>query len=293
MSRSYSNALEPAPADDLVYGNEQPTKRLPMLTPFDLAQEARRLDEEARKRDEAAREREEAGRAAHGALDDERTVTIGADENKRLLASVLAHGDHAGARPEDHRPLVRDDRYDTDDEPTLDAPSPVTSLHVQGEREREPTPVPVPVRITARPPALRAIVFTRPAPAPAPKSTPRAEVSPIAVISPCAVPPMEAPSSTPAVNALRALAAVPAIAATPAAPAVFVTAPASGFRARITPELAKAARELHAAEDARLRGEATFTIRLPKRSEETYLVAGIWAMALSLIAVLMFMASSA
>jgi hypothetical protein len=288
MSRSYS-ALESAPADDLAYGNEQPTKPLPMLTPFDLAQEARRLDEEARERDEEARKRDEAVRAARAELDDERTVTIGAEENKRLLASVLAVGDHAAAHAAERRALVRDERYNTDDEPTLDAPSPVTSLQVQGE----PEPTPVPVRITARPPALRAIVLTRPAPVPAPKSTSRAEVSPNAVISPRAVPAMEAASSTPAVNALRALAAVPAIAATPAAPAVFVTPPASGFRARITPELAKAARELHAVEDARRRGEATFTIRLPKRSKETYLVAGIWAMAVSLIAVLMFMASSA
>jgi hypothetical protein len=219
MSRSNSNALESGDANDFAYGNEQPTKRLPMLTPFALAQEARRLDEEARKRDEAAR----------AALDDERTVTIGAEENERLLASVLALGAEARKAEAQPRGLVRDERYTTDDEPTLDAPSPVTSVQAK----------------------------------------------------------------SPAVDTLRALAAVPEIAAAPATPAAFVSEPVSGFRPRITPELAKAAREAHAAEDARLRSGATFTIRLAKRTTETYLVAGIWAMALSLIAVLMFMASSA
>jgi hypothetical protein len=204
MSRSNSDALESGDANDFAYGNEQPTKRLPMLTPFALAQEARRLDEEARKRDEAAR----------AALDDE--------------------------------------RYDTDDEPTLDAPSPVMSVHAKGE----PEPTPVPVRITARPPALRGLVLTRPAP---PKSTPRVEVSPMAMISASAVPAVAAPSAARALETLRALAAVPAIAAAPAT----------------------------------LVSQATFTIRLPKPTPETYLVAGIWAMALSLVAVLMFMASSA
>lgn len=178
MSRSNSNALESGDANDFAYGNEQPTKRLPMLTPFDLAQEARRLDDEARMRDEAAR----------AALDDE---------------------------------------------PTLDAPSPVTSVEPKGE----PASTSVPVRITARPPALRGLVLTRPAP---PKSTPRVEVSSIAVIS---------------------ASAVPAIAAAPATPAVLASQPVSALA--------------------------------PKRTTETYLVAGIWATAMTLLAILMFMTSSA
>jgi hypothetical protein len=37
---------------------------------------------------------------------------------------------------------------------------------------------------------------------------------------------------------------------------------------------------------------ATYPIRRAKRDMQTYLVVGIWAMALSLLAVLMFMATS-
>jgi hypothetical protein len=124
--------------------------------------------------------------------------------------------------------------------------------------------------VTARPPALRALVLTTPPPAR--NTTPIPGAAAIA-----------APAPAPAPSFLRA---VPALVMTPAlhlrevAPAAFVPPP-SGFHAKVAPELVHAAR---ARRDA---------ARLPKGNAQTYLVAGIWAMALSLFAILMFMATSA
>ncbi|MDB4938778.1 MAG: hypothetical protein JWP87_5750 [Labilithrix sp.] len=258
MSRSSSHALadralandsaEGAPAD-LVYG-EQPTRRLPK---FILAEEARRLDM-ASERDEDA------------------TVTIGAEENKKLLASVFAAAPAPAPAPGRDE---RGDRPNTDDEPTLDAPCPI----VDGMPAFEAAP-PRPVCITARPPALRTLVITKPAPAR--KTTP---VAPAATISPDAVPP-SFPRAAPSL--VMTLAAIAAPAIIPAA----VVAPVSGFRPKISPELRKAVRDLREAEDRR-RSATTFRVYLPKPNAQTYVVAGIWAMALSLLAVLMFMATSA
>jgi hypothetical protein len=236
----HADAGSDAPAD-FVY-TEQPTRPLPK---FVLAEEARRLD------------------AANARDDEDRTVTVSADENKKLLESVFA------AAPDGTMPT---DRANTDDEPTLDAPSPVADPAFDAAPPR-------PVRVTARPPALRTLVITKPAPSRMP--------APAAILSPQAVPP--APPPFP--RAAPALVMTPALIAPPAAPAV-VAAPVSGFRPKITPELANAARVVRDAEERR-RKDVTFTIRLPKRSAQTYLVAGIWAMALSLFVVLMLMATSA
>ena len=80
MSRSISHATDQS--QRLVReGNEQETRPLARLTPFDLEEEARRLDALACALDEA-----------------DSTLMIGADENRRLLATAFALGEAAAAR---------------------------------------------------------------------------------------------------------------------------------------------------------------------------------------------------
>lgn len=251
MSGSSVTSRHHAAIDD----HEQPTRRKPA---FDLAAESRRLDE------------------AHAA-DQDATVTIGAEENRRLLASVFALASDLESHP------------NTDDEPTLDAPAPVL---VGGVLCDEPPARPA--RVSARPPALRSFVFTSPAPVAAvraPKSTARLAVAPEAIISLSAVP------AAPSTFARPQPSLVMMVSAQAQAPAFAnVAVPPSGRRRRITPQLAEAAREVREAEERRAlqRPNApTFTVRLPKTTSQTWFVAGIWAMAVSLVAVLMMMATSA
>jgi hypothetical protein len=251
-------AAQPTWAED-----KNPTRPLPL---FRLEEEARRLDLAAAQ--QSAR------------YDEDATVTVSAEENKKLLASVFAAAAGINQDAIETLPGPVDDPEDhpaKDDEPTLDAPAPSSPEAVAAMS------APRPVRVTARPPALKMLVITRPAPI----HTPRSSVAPSAVISAAAVAgPLAFPRISPAL-VMSLDAPAPA-----AAPAAFVAPPPSGFRRKITPELARSARDLREAEDRR-RSAATFTIRLPKRNVQNYVVAGIWAMALSLLAVLMFMATSA
>jgi len=196
MSRSSAAAFEHAPTngsstDDGSASSAQPrwaedktpTRPLPV---FRLEDEARRLDR--------------AAALASMRRNDDATVTV-SPENMKLLASVFADQ----TAPE-RMPSPLGVFHNSDDEPTLDAPAPSSPEAIAAMSASRPA------RVTARPPALKMLVITRPAPVSRPVSA--------------------SPS-------------------------------------------------------------ATSTIRLPKRDLQTYLVAGIWAMALSLIAVLMFMATSA
>ena len=249
-------AAQPTWAED-----RSPTRPLPLF----------RLEEEARRLDLAAA-------AASARYDEDATVTVSAEENKKLLASVFAAAAAGGINQDviETLPGPIDDPEGhpaNQEEPTLDAPAPSSP---------DATAIlsaPRAVSVTARPPALKVLVITRPAPI----HTPRSAVAPSAVISAVAAP-VAFPRTAPAL--VMSLAA-PAPAAT-----ALVAPPPSGLRRKITPELARSARELRSAEDRR-RGAATFTIRMPKRNVQNYVVAGIWAMALSLLAVLMFMATSA
>ncbi|MDB5220355.1 MAG: hypothetical protein JWO86_8282 [Myxococcaceae bacterium] len=285
MSRSSAAAFDDAPSTDSSTdeGNasaaqptwaedKNPTRRLPF---FRLEEEARRLDLEAAK-------------ASASERDEDATVTVSAEENKKLLASVFAAAAGATDSPDPGSSTSPDpgswnEHPSSDDEPTLDAPAPSSPEAIAA------LSMPRAVRVTARPPALKMLVITRPPP---PAHVPRSSVAPAAVISAAAVMPSIAtepvafPRTSPAL--VMSLWAPP-----PAgAPAAFVAPPPSGFRRKITPELARSARELREAEDRR-RSVGTFTIRLPKRNAQNYVVAGIWAMALSLFAVLLFMATSA
>jgi hypothetical protein len=275
MSRSSAAALDNAPSNDSS-GNDNamapqptwaedknPTRPLPL---FRLEEEARRLDLAAAK--------------ASARYDEDATVTVSAEENKKLLASVFAAAAGINQDAIETLPGPLDDAEEhpaKDNEPTLDAPAPSSPEAIATMS------APGPVRMTARPPALKMLVITRPAPT----HTPRSALGPSAVISTAAVPgPLAFPRTSPAfVTSLTA----PAPAAVPA---VFVAPPPSSLRRKITPELARTARDLREADDRR-RSSATFTTRMPKRNVQNYVVAGIWAMALSLIAVLMFMAASA
>ena len=250
-------AAQPTWAED-----RSPTRPLPLF----------RLEEEARRLDLAAA-------AASARYDEDATVTVSAEENKKLLASVFAAA-AAGINQDaiETLPGPIDDPEDhpaNEEAPTLDAPAPAPSSPGANAILSAPRAV----SVTARPPALKVLVITRPAPI----HTPRSAVAPSAVISAVAAP-VAFPRTAPAL--VMSLAA-PAPAAT-----ALVAPPPSGLRRKITPELARSARELRSAEDRR-RGAATFTIRMPKRNVQNYVVAGIWAMALSLLAVLMFMATSA
>ena len=144
----------------------------------------------------------------------------------------------------------------TDDEPTLHVPSPV----------RPPSGT----RPSGRPPALRALVLTPP-PIPS-RSSSRLAVAPVAVITKVC-----APDPT----------AIPVRFATPAPPP-----PASGCRREVEPQLAQAARSTRE-DEVRRRSEKTFTLHLPQPTTQNFVVAGIWATALSLLAVLMIMATAA
>ena len=84
-------------------------------------------------------------------------------------------------------------------------------------------------------------------------------------------PPPHTPRASTGPDAASPIALAP-IALAPVALALVAGPPESGFRPRIAP---------------------SFAPRLPKRDTTTYVVAGIWAMAISLIALLMFMATSA
>jgi hypothetical protein len=200
MSRSPAHADRTQPFD--LESNEQTTKRLPTVTLFDLLAEARRID------------------AAVRAFDDERTVSMAPEENQRLIATALAAEERAPAASPPER----------DDEPTLDGPAPVVGFELALDfvpRQVGPAPEP-PQRPTARPPALRSLVLTRPMP-----------MAAAAVVAP------------------------------------------SGVHPRITPERAS---------------EATTARRrswLPEATTEVYVVAGIWATALSLIVFLLLLVSSA
>jgi hypothetical protein len=151
--------------------------------------------------------------ALDGLLDLDATVTIGPEENKRLLATAFAL-EPAPARPA------------TDDEITIDARSPV---------------VPIVARVSQRPPALKTLVLTSP-------------------------PPPRLMSPSPAAGA----------------------PPISGWRPRVTPAIAKAARELRAAEDARGRPSVAASLAVLKANPQHLVVAGIWAMALSLMVTFAF-----
>lgn len=212
---------------------EQPTRR---LQAFNLPEEARRVEEHGR------------GLAASGRTDDDdATLNVAPEETAKLLASVFGLGQE---RPRS-----------TDDEPTLDAPSPVGP--------------PSGTRVSARAPALRALVLTPP-PSPA-RSSSRLAVAPVAVVtSACAPEPN----------------AIPVRFTTPIPPPPVVTAPESGWRRKVEPQLAQAARSSREDEERR-RGATTFTLHLPKPTTQNFVVAGIWATALSLFAVLMVMASAA
>lgn len=230
MARSIALPLEQASASNARFDDvEPPTTR--RVHAFHLPDEARRVEEHL---------------ASQRQRDEDATVTIGAEENRKLLASVFSYG------------ADREPGPNTDDEPTLDAPVPAVAL----EAMRQLTPVPAEPKRMTRPPPLRGLILT----SPPPRSTPRREVAPEAVI---------------------ALADLPR----PAKPLV-IEPPASGWRKKLDPDVAQAGREERDAE-ARRRTTATFAIHLPKRDTETLVVAGIWATALSLIAFLMFIVSSA
>jgi len=214
--------------------SESPTRPLPV---FRLEEEARRLDEAAAAASAAA--------AKAAACGEDATVTVSAEENLKLLASVFAgasnDASHASesseAGPVTKRSSVAPYR-NTDDEPTLDAPAPSTPEALAAVSMQRP------VRVTARPPALKMLVITRPPP----PHTPRASI-------------------------------VPASAPAPADAAASLVPSSSGLHLRIDRAESRPA-------------AVTYPIRRAKRDMQTYLVVGIWAMALSLLAVLMFMATS-
>jgi hypothetical protein len=223
--------------------SESPTRPLPV---FRLEEEARRLDEAAAAASAAA--------AKSAACGEDATVTVSAEENLKLLASVFAGASNdatnasnasesSDAGPVTKRSSVAPYR-NTDDEPTLDASAPSTPEALAAVSMQRP------VRVTARPPALKMLVITRPPPAP---HKPRASVVPA---------PAPAPAAASRTDASAPLGDSP-----------------SGLHLRIDRVASRPA-------------PATYPIRRAKRDMQTYLVVGIWAMALSLLAVLMFMATS-
>jgi hypothetical protein len=236
--------------------DKNPTRPLPMF----------RLEEEARRLDQAA---------AMAALvsEGDSTLSVSAADNAKLLSS------HFSGAPGERMPSPTGEPANSDDEPTLDAPVPSSPEVISAIAAMSS---PRPVRVTARPPALTSLVFTRPAP---PRS-PRASVAPAAVISQLPKEPLAFPRSAPSL-VMSTSEFQPAPPSTPPA----LIAPPSGSH-RIAPERAQTARDRHDTEDGR-RSEPTLMSRRRKRHVQTYVVAGIWAMALSLIALLMFMATSA
>ncbi len=192
MSRSTSLATD-QPQNLDSGSNELATRPLARLTPFDLEAEARRLD------------------ALACALDDaESTLMIGAEENKRLLATAFALGEARASRPTD------------DDEPTVATRAPHLFLVPDMQLELEIEPAPATVRM-------------------------------LAAIPPAAVPP-----------------------------------PPSGERSRVTFEVAREERVEHAFAAPRADSVAAVTW-LPRSTRDTWVVIAIWAMALSLTALLVLM----
>ena len=216
MARSTASA--PARTTKAWAESDVPTRPMPR---FVLA-DASRLLQEAREHDQ------------------DQTVMMGAEENEQLLANARALGQGAARN--------------TDDEPTLDTPVPLS--HPDVMKAALALDLPVPLSAT---------------PIPMPAPPPAVAMPPVAVT----LPPV----------ALRAVAVV----AFPVAlNAVVPAAPVSCTRARITPQLAQAARDARAMEDLR----RTSTMRPASRNVQTVVVVGIWAFALSLCGVLMFLAMS-
>jgi hypothetical protein len=266
MSRSSAAAFEHAPSNDSSTPDadasteqpswsedKNPTRPLPMF----------RLEEEARRLDQAA---------AMAAMGDEgdSTLSVSAADNAKLLSS------HFPGATGEQMPSPIGEPANSDDEPTLDAPVPSSPEVIAAMS------LLCPVRVTARPPALRSLVITRAAPT----RLPRPSVAPAAVIAQLPCEPLAFPRSAPSLL-MSASEFEPA----PPSPPPELVAPPSGSH-RIAPERAQTARYVHDAEDGR-RSESTLMSRRRKRHVQTYVVAGIWAMALSLIALLMFMATSA
>jgi hypothetical protein len=236
--------------------DKNPTRPLPVF----------RLEEEARRLDQAA------AMAAMGS-EGESTLSVCAAHTAKLLSS------HFPGTTGEQMPSPTGEPANSDDEPTLDAPVPSSPEVISAIAAMTS---PGPVRVTARPPMLKSLVFTRPAPA----RSPRASVAPAAVISQLPTEPLALPRSAPSL-VMSTSEFEPASPSTPLA----LDAPPSGAH-RIAPERAQTARDLRDTEDG-CRSEPTIMSRRRKRSVQTYVVAGIWAMALSLIALLMFMATSA
>lgn len=187
---------------------------------------------------------------------DDATVNIAPAQTQQLLASVFAFGAMHGRN--------------IDDEPTLDAPAPVTPRvpAAPAASAAAVAPTITPSR-PMRAPALRALVLTPPPiTARSPQSAPRIAVAAAAVITAAGGPDP---------------AAIPVRFATPVPPA-----PMSGWRRKLPSSLVAAARVARDHEDRR-RAAKTFAIAA-RRSPQLYVVAGIWAMALSLLALLIFMA---
>ena len=123
MSRTTSHATDQSQHREPV-SNEQVTRPLPRLTPFDLEEEARRLDALACAFDES-----------------DSTLMIGADENRRLLENAFALGEASAARPAH------------DDEPTIAARAPHLFLVPSLPLEVEVEPAPATLRMTVALPA--------------------------------------------------------------------------------------------------------------------------------------------
>jgi hypothetical protein len=138
MSRSTTHATDLSTRVDLD-SDEQTTRPLPTVTPFDLEAEVRRLDALACAADEA-----------------DNTLMIDPEENKRLLASAFALG---GAR---------DSRHPQGDEPTMIA-----------LRAPQLFLVPPVAEIVEEPPETTRILIAVPrAAVPSPPSGPRPRVTP-------------------------------------------------------------------------------------------------------------------
>jgi hypothetical protein len=142
-SAAASSAPDDVPAQTWAE-DKNPTRPLPKF----------RLEEEARRLDQAL-------------TNEDRTVTVSAEQNRRLLASVFAE---AGAMrsPISDSPL--DAPANADDEPTLDAPAPaagsiteaiVARLSLGPQLVRTAPAAPA---TPSRPPALKMLVITRPMP---------------------------------------------------------------------------------------------------------------------------------
>ena len=185
------------------------------------------------------------------------TLTVSPEANEKLLASAFE------AAPPSPLGDASRDEHNTDDEPTLEAPAPGSSPEALAALAlAEATPRVV--RIRPRACALRTLLITKPASMPAPSGG--VAPAPIALPSfPRSAPSLVMSMSTP----------VPA-ANNPAA---------SGVRRRIEPELVQAARVAR-------RKEPTSAISLLTPKLVTYVVAGIWATALALMALLTFMVTS-